>query len=79
MLKIKFWQYSLVIYYFITFLGNREMDQIAPLEISPKPDAVIRVLMDFSPFDKPIATQEYKIKTPTRDGFTAVEWGGVMR
>lgn len=66
-------------YYFVTFLGNWEMDQIAPLEISPKPDTVIRVLMDFSPLNQPIKSQEYNIKTPKRTGFTAVEWGGVTR
>ena len=66
-------------YYFVTFLGNREMDALAPLAIIPKPDTIIRVLMDFSPLDKPIKTQEYKIKTPERKGFTAVEWGGVIR
>jgi hypothetical protein len=65
-------------YYFITFLGTREMDLLAPLTITPKPDTVIRVLMDFSPLEQPIATQSYKIRTPERRGFTVVEWGGVI-
>lgn len=66
-------------YYFVTFLGNREMDQIAPLSIEPKPDTTIRLLMDFSPLEKPIEIDGYNIKTPQRDGFTVVEWGGVLR
>ncbi|TAN58317.1 hypothetical protein EPN15_01410 [Patescibacteria group bacterium] len=66
-------------YYFVTFLGNREMDAIAPLNINPAPDTIIRVLMDFSPLNKPIKAHEYEIKTPIRNGYTAVEWGGVMR
>lgn len=78
---MEFWEQKMqsAPYYFVTFLGNREMDALAPLEISPKPDTIIRVLMDFSPLDQPIKTQEYEIKTPKRDGFTAVEWGGVIR
>ena len=66
-------------YYFVTFLGNREMNQIAPLIINPKPDTVIRVLMDFTPLTSPINVKEYEILTPQRNGFTVVEWGGVLR
>jgi hypothetical protein len=64
-------------YYFVTFMGNQVMDKIAPLKINPKPDTVIRVLMDFKPLDKPVSVQGYEIKTPERKGFTVVEWGGV--
>ncbi len=66
-------------YFFVTFLGNKEMDTIAPLTIIPKPDSVIRILMDFLPLQKPISVEGYEIKTPNRDGFTVVEWGGVLR
>ncbi len=66
-------------YYFVTFLGTSEMNKIAPLTISPKPDTVIRILMDFSPLAKPIKVDGYNIKTPARNGFTVVEWGGVLR
>lgn len=66
-------------YFFVTFLGNREMDALAPLTVTPKPDSVIRLLMDFQPLTEPIAVQEYDIRTPARVGFTVVEWGGVLR
>ncbi len=66
-------------YYFVTFLGNSAMNAIAPLEIFPKPDTVIRVLMDFSPLEEPISVEGFNIKTPERKGFTVVEWGGVLR
>ncbi len=66
-------------YYFVTFLGNREMNQIAPLTIDPKPDTVIRILMDFTPLNSLIDVKEYEILTPQRNGFTVVEWGGVLR
>lgn len=78
---LEFWEPKMqdAPYYFVTFLGNREMDQIAPLLIEPKPDNVIRILMDFSPLEKKIEVEGYDIKTPSRNGFTAVEWGGVLR
>ena len=66
-------------YYFVTFLGNKEMDSLAPLDINPKPDTVIRVLMDYIPLDTPIEVEGYKIKPPERKGFTVVEWGGVLK
>jgi hypothetical protein len=66
-------------YFFVTFLGKKEMDALAPLTVTPKPDSVIRILMDFSPLQKPISVEGYDIKTPARNGFTVVEWGGVIR
>lgn len=66
-------------YYFVTFMGNQIMDRLAPLTITPQPDTVIRVLMDFTPLDHPVAAQGFRIRTPERNGFTVVEWGGVIR
>ena len=65
-------------WYFVTFSGNRVMDQIAPLQVTPKPDTIIRVLMDFRGLAMPISVQPQTITTPTRTGFTVVEWGGVL-
>lgn len=66
-------------YYFITFLGTADMDRLAPLSISPQPDTVIRVLMDFTPLDHPVTALGYEIKPLPRNGFTVIEWGGVLR
>lgn len=66
-------------YYFVTFMGNDVMNAIAPLNITPKPDTVIRVLMDFTPLKSPVSVQGYNIRTPERKGFTVVEWGGVLK
>jgi hypothetical protein len=63
---------------FVTFLPRYMIDQMAPLEVNPKPDTIIRVLMDYQPLDLPIKVQELKISTPIRKGFVAVEWGGVL-
>lgn len=66
-------------YYFVTFMGNSMMDKLAPLTVEPKPDTVIRILMDFTALDKPIKVSGYAIRTPKRTGFTVIEWGGVLR
>jgi hypothetical protein len=66
-------------YYFVTFMGNSVMDQIAPLTIIPKPDTVIRILMDFKSLQHLISVEGFNIHTPQRKGFTVVEWGGVLR
>ena len=64
-------------YYFVTFMGNSVMDRIAPLSVTPAPDTIIRVLMDYKGLDQPIPVQGYQIATPARRGFTVIEWGGV--
>lgn len=78
---IEFWEPRMksAPYYFVTFMTNSTMDKLAPMTVTPAPTTVIRILMDFTPLEKRIATQEYEIVTPKRNGFTVVEWGGVMR
>ncbi len=66
-------------YYFITFLSRAQIDRLAPLAINPKPDTIIRVMMDYEGLDSWKAVPGYAIKTPKREGFTAVEWGGRMK
>lgn len=66
-------------YYFVSFLGNAAMNELAPLSVSPQPDTVIRILMDFSPLWEPRGATAPLIRTPARNGFTVVEWGGVIR
>ncbi len=65
-------------YYFVTFIGTKGMDEIAPLEVTPKPDTVIRVLMDFSPLAAPVKVEPVKLGKIPRKGFTVIEWGGVI-
>lgn len=78
---VEFWEPRMqsAPYYFVTFMGNEVMDQLAPLTVSPKPDTIIRILMDYLPLQQPKAVQGYTIRTPERKGFTVVEWGGVLR
>jgi hypothetical protein len=48
-----------------------------PLEITPKPDNLIRVLMEFKGLEKPIEIEEQKLKTLLREGYTVVKWGEI--
>jgi hypothetical protein len=66
-------------YYFITFLSQRKIDQIAPLTITPGPDTVIRVMMDYSELEEYEEVEGFNIRTPERSGFTVVEWGGMLK
>ncbi len=66
-------------YYFVTFVPQRKIDELAPLDINPKPDTIIRVLMDYRGLDEKKDAPGYDIKTPERKGFTAVEWGGMLK
>ncbi len=78
---VEFWEPRMqsAPWYHVSFYGNREMNRLAPLTVTPRPDTVIRVLMDFQPLQKPEPIQGYAITTPARQGFTVVEWGGVIR
>ncbi len=66
-------------YYFVTFYDNALMDRIAPLRVTPRPDTTIRILMDYKPLTERKTVEPLPITTPSRDGFTVVEWGGVLR
>jgi len=67
-------------YYFITFYPQQTIDQLAPLRVTPKPDTVIRVLMDYRPLQKPEDVKEPQFTSPpVRKGFTVIEWGGIQR
>ncbi|MDX2008649.1 MAG: hypothetical protein SFW67_00580 [Myxococcaceae bacterium] len=62
----------------VRFATPEEIDTAAPLAVAPRPDTVIRVLMDFRPHDRPITLKPQALwPAPRRRGFTVVEWGGL--
>jgi hypothetical protein len=63
-------------YNYIRFRTDEEINNYMRLDISPKPDSLIRVVMDFKPLDKYKTVKEQELITPARTGFVAVEWGG---
>ena len=46
------------------------------LNITPKPDSLIRVFVIIKKLDSPINIKEQKLVSNERKGFTAIEWGG---
>lgn len=76
---IEYWQDILPDkpYVRLTWLTTEQMNQLAPLRISPKPDTVIRVFLDFSGLDKPYNIPKQELNSIPRKGFTVIEWGGL--
>lgn len=64
-------------YYRVSFLTD-EWNKAAPLYVSPKPDTNIRIFMDWQKLSSPMSIDVPRIITPERNGFTLVEWGGLL-
>lgn len=67
-------------YHHLTFLSKEQFDEIAPLEIDGgDPQSVIRVMMTATPMNTYAEIPPQVLpETPHRNGFTVVEWGGVV-
>jgi len=63
----------------LTWFGTREMDKMAPLSVSPKPDTTIRIFLDYAGLSKKIDLKAQQLTKVERVGFTLVEWGGLLR
>ena len=59
----------------IHFAGS-DYTSLAPLNISPKPDSLLRVNMVYKALQDPISITPQTFPMFHRNGFTAVEWGG---
>ena len=68
-------------YYRISFLKNAEMNYLVPMVVTPAPNSVLRVFLDYQTLDsKPTTTLKPQILTKfNRSGFTMVEWGGLEK
>lgn len=76
---IEYWQDKLPNkpYTRLTWLTTAELEQLAPLHITPKPDTLIRVFLDYSGLDAPYDLPRQELTALPRSGFTVVEWGGL--
>ncbi len=70
-------------YNYIRFESMEEIDENMPLNITPRPDTTIRVMMDWCSISSERKANKLKeriseqeLTTPVRTGFVAVEWGG---
>ncbi len=63
-------------YNLIHFATKSEYDDRAVLDITPKPDSLLRVFLTFKQLNNKIDIKPQEIKTFERKGFSVVEWGG---
>lgn len=63
--------------YNLIHFSTEQYQANAKMNITPTPDAIIRIFMVYQPLQAPIdiAVQQFDTK-PNRTGFTVVEWGG---
>ncbi len=62
--------------YNLVHFATKKYTDNAPLEITPKPDSMLRVFMIMKKLDKKINIKEQKLKKFERKWFTVIEWGG---
>ncbi len=77
---MEYWLHRFDKYNFYKFqpLVNEQLDNFVELNISPKPDSVIRFLFFFEGCDDFEKLPEPEIPAFERTGTTVVEWGGVL-
>ncbi len=64
---------------FVSILERDEKDRLDSVEITPKPDTFIDFIVYFAPFSNNETVSPLQLPhTPQRQGFTAIEWGGVI-
>ena len=63
-------------YNFIRFMTMEEIQENMPINIEPKPDTLIRIVMEWKGLDDYIDIPEQQLKTINRTGFVVVECGG---
>ena len=58
-----------------SFQSKAFFDHI-PMNVSPKPDTLIRIFLTIKKIDAPVEIKEQKLENYERKGFTVVEWRG---
>ncbi len=67
-------------YYRLSFFQTADMNAFVPMTITPKPDTLIRVFLDWSALsDNSLKIEPQNLRHIDRTGFTAVEWGGLKQ
>lgn len=65
-------------YYAIRLIDRKCIDEKLQLDISPKPQTLIRLIFHFQPMDQDFSLKTPKLQKMERRGFTVVEWGGIV-
>lgn len=66
-------------YYFVGVMTEKSIDRIEPLQVSPKPQTIVRVRLYFEALPEFKVVEEPTFGSIQRDGFTVVEWGGLVK
>jgi len=59
-----------------TFQSKKFFDSFE-LNVTPRPDSLIRIILLIKKLDAPINIKEQKLVSNERKGFTVIEWGGI--
>jgi len=62
----------------LAWFSTADLNELAPLTISPKPQTTIRVFLDMRGLDSSKTLPTPRFNAPARNGFTVVEWGGLL-
>jgi len=62
----------------LTWFGTEQMNRLAPLSVTPKPDTTIRIFLDFKGLNSSYDIKPQTLVAKKRVGFTVVEWGGLL-
>lgn len=65
-------------YIYLRFQTMEEINTNMPLEITPQPDSLIRIIMEWKGLDEYIEVKEQELSSPERKGYTIVEWGATI-
>ncbi len=63
-------------YNYIRFKTMDEINSNMKLNITPEPDTLIRIMMEYKGLDKKIKVKEQKLERRERSGYSVIEWGG---
>lgn len=63
----------------LTFLQNAELNELFPMTITPKPTSLIRVFLNWETLENETIIPVQNLIKYDRNGFFAVEWGGIRK
>lgn len=66
-------------YYFVGVMPAGDIDKLAPLQVQPTPDSILRVTLFFKALDEKVAVTAPKLSGFERKGFTVTEWGAFFK
>ena len=63
-------------YNYIRFQTMEEINKNMPIEVTPTPETLIRVMMEWKELNRFIEVKEQQLEKVERKGYTVIEWGG---